>query len=63
MSPEKSPMINVSALNTLDISFLEAPMLRRIPISLVLSRTEMYVMIPIMMDETINEIATNAMST
>ena len=63
MSPEKRPMINVSALNTLEISFFEAPMLRRIPISFVLSRTEIYVIIPIMIDETINDIATNAMST
>ena len=63
MSPEKRPMINVSALNTLEISFFEAPMLRRIPISLVLSRTEIYVIIPIMIDETISDIATNAMST
>lgn len=63
MSPEKRPIINVSALNTLEISFFEAPMLRRIPISFVLSSTEIYVMIPIMMDETINDIATNAMST
>ena len=40
ISPENRPIINVSALNTLEISFFEAPMLRRIPISFVLSRTE-----------------------
>ena len=31
--PAAKPTINVSALNTLEISRLEAPMLRRIPIS------------------------------
>lgn len=36
--PAAKPTINVSALNTLEISRLEAPMLRRIPISLVRSK-------------------------
>ena len=39
-SPAVNPMIAVSALNTLEISFLEAPILLKIPISFVLSRTE-----------------------
>ena len=39
--PAINPSINVSALNTRDISFLLAPIARNIPISLVLSRTEM----------------------
>ena len=39
-NPAAAPIIKVSALNTLDISFLEAPILLKIPISLVLSKTE-----------------------
>lgn len=35
--PEDRPIINVSALNTLEISDFDAPMLRSIPISFVLS--------------------------
>ena len=35
--PEKIPMINVSALNSCEMFFLEAPSARRIPISFVLS--------------------------
>ena len=62
-SPEINPTINVSALNTLDISFLEAHIALNIPISFVLSNTEIYVIIPIIIDETINDIATNAIST
>ena len=38
--PATKPTITVSALNTRDTSFLYAPILRNIPISLVLSRTE-----------------------
>ena len=53
----------VSALNMRAMSFFEAPIARSIPISLVLSRTEMYVMTPIMIEDTISEIATNAIST
>ena len=40
IAPEVKPTINVSALNTREISFLEAPIALKIPISLVLSRTE-----------------------
>lgn len=39
-SPAKNPIINVSALKTLAISFFLAPMARRIPISLVRSMTD-----------------------
>ena len=39
-SPASKPIIIVSALNTLEISFLDAPTARKIPISFVLSRTE-----------------------
>ena len=63
ITPAVNPIIIVSALNTLDISDFEAPMLRSMPISFVRSRTEMYVMIPIMIDETTSAIATNAIKT
>ena len=39
-TPEIKPSINVSALNTLDISFLLAPIALKIPISFVLSNTD-----------------------
>ena len=62
-NPEISPTINVSALNTLDISFFEAPIALNIPISFVHSNTDIYVIIPIIIDDTIREIATNAINT
>ena len=37
--PDTNPIIQVSALNTLEISLLRAPKLLKIPISLVLSKT------------------------
>ena len=40
IAPLVNPTINVSALNTLDISFLLAPIALNIPISLVLYNTE-----------------------
>ena len=43
-APAIKPIVMASALNTCEISFFEAPIARRIPISFVLSRTEMYVM-------------------
>ena len=46
-SPAIKPTINVSALNTLEISFLDAPIALNIPISFVLSSTDIYVIIPI----------------
>ena len=56
-------MMKVSALNTWEIFLLEAPMARRMPISLVRSMTEMWVMMPIIMQETTRDTATKAMST
>jgi len=63
IKPATKPMIIVSALNTREISFFDAPMLRSTPISFVRSNTEIYVMIPIMIELTTSEIATNAIST
>src|SRR3954470_15038271 len=63
MIPAVNPMIIVSALNTLEMSFLRAPTLRRIPISLVRSMTETYVMMPIIIVETKREIAAKPVST
>ena len=63
INPEINPIMNVSALNTLDISFLDAPIALNIPISFVLSNTDIYVIIPIIIDDTINDIATNAINT
>ena len=39
-APETKPTIKVSALNTLEISLFDAPIALRIPISFVLSSTE-----------------------
>ena len=63
ISPDNKPIINVSALNTLEISFFDAPIALKIPISYVLSNTEIYVIIPIIIEETISDIATNAINT
>ena len=45
-SPATKPTIKVSALNTLETSFLDAPIALKIPISFVLSSTDIYVIIP-----------------
>ena len=63
MAPEQKPSMSVYALNTREMSRLLAPMARRMPISFVRSRTEIYVMMPIIMLDTTSEIATNAIST
>ena len=63
ISPAARPMMNVSALNTRDTSFFDAPIARRMPISFVRSSTLIYVIIPIIMDETTSEMATKAIST
>ena len=39
-TPAIKPTIKVSALKTLEISFFDAPILRKIPISLILSSTD-----------------------
>ena len=44
-TPDNSPISTVSALNTREISRLLAPIERRTPISLVLSSTDIYVII------------------
>ena len=62
-SPAKSPSRTVSALKTAEMLPLDAPSARRMPISLVRSSTEMWVMMPIMMAETMSETETKAMST
>ena len=62
-APDTKPSISVSALNTRETSFFDAPILLKIPIYFVLSSTEIYVIIPIIIEETTSEIATNAIST
>ena len=62
-APASKPIIIASALNTRAISFFLAPILRRIPISFVRSRTEIYVIIPIIIDETTSEIEVKTIST
>ena len=62
-NPATKPTIKVSALNTLEISFLDAPIALKIPISFVLSSTDIYVIIPIIMLETIKDIDTKAIRT
>ena len=62
-APEVKPMMTVSALNMEDTFRLEAPMARKMPISLVRSWTEIKVMTPIIMEETTRDTATKAMST
>ena len=61
--PDTNPIINVSALNTRVMSFFLAPRLLNIPISFVLYKTEIYVIIPIIIDDTIKEIALKAINT
>ena len=56
-NPDNNPIINVSALNTRLISFFLAPNAFKIPISFVLSKTEIYIIIPIIILDTTNEIA------
>ena len=63
ISPAVNPIISVSALNTLDMSFFDAPIALSIPISFTLSSTDMYVIIPIIIDDTISDTLTNAIST
>ena len=62
-TPLINPIRNVSALNTRVISFLLAPIERKIPISFVRSNTEIYVMIPIMMLDTMSDTDTKAIKT
>ena len=61
--PDAKPMMTVSTLNIPATSRLDAPTARKIPISLVRSCTEISVITPIMMEETIKEMETNAIKT
>ena len=63
ISPDVIPIINVSALNTLVMSFFLAPRLLSTPIYFVLSSTDMYVIIPIIIDDTTSDIDENATNT
>ena len=63
ITPANSPTINVSALNIDEIFFFDAPIALNIPISFFLSNTDIYVMIPIIIEDTIREILTNAINT
>ena len=60
IKPEHKPIIKVSALNTRVISFFLAPSALNIPISLVRSNTEIYVIIPIIIEDTTRDIAEKA---
>ena len=60
ITPETLPTIKVSALNTRDTSCFDAPMARRMPISFVRSSTDIYVIIPIIIEDTTRDIATKA---
>ena len=60
--PDNAPIINVSALNTCAMFPLDAPSALNMPISLVLSKTEICVIIPIMIHDTTRDTATNAIS-
>ena len=62
-SPEANPTIIVSALNILETFLFEAPIARKIPISFVLSWTEINVITPIIIDDTTSDIATKAINT
>ena len=62
-TPEINPSMAVSAVKMRRMSFFEAPIARRIPISFVRSRTEMYVIIAIIIDDTMSEMATKPTST
>ena len=55
--------MNVSALKTSEMLRFEAPIARRMPISFWRSSTLMYVMTPIMTEDTTSEMEINAIST
>ena len=61
--PDIKPIITVSALNMPETLDLDAPIARKIPISFVLSWTEIKVITAIIIDETTKEIAANATKT
>ena len=61
--PETIPRMNVSASKTRVISFFLAPSAFRIPISFVRSRTDVYVIMAIMIRLTIRFVPANAIRT
>ena len=61
--PEAKPIIKVSALNILETSLFDAPIARSIPISFVLSCTDISVITPTIIHETISDMATKAINT
>jgi len=62
-TPDRQPIMPDSAMNTLDTSSFLAPILLNTPISFFLSMTDVYIMIAIIIDETIRDIAAKPMST
>ena len=63
IAPEYAPSIADSAMNTRDISFLRAPRLLSTPIYFLRSSSEVYMMMAIMMVETMSEMAAKPTST
>ena len=61
--PAENPIISVSALNTRATSFFDAPNARNTPISFILSSTDIYVIIPIIIDETTKDTDTKPIRT
>lgn len=61
--PASNPIIPDSAMNTVLISFFLAPRLRNMPISFLRSNTDVYMIIAIMMLDTIRDIAANPTNT
>ena len=61
--PLERPIIKLSAVKTLFTSRFDAPTLRNTPISFVRSITEIYVIIPIIIELTISETLTKAIKT
>ena len=59
INPDVNPIINVSAVNKFETSFLRPPSERITPISFVRSTTETYVIIAIITLETTNDNAVN----
>ena len=62
ITPARVPIIIVSALNTCATLRLEAPIALKIPISFLRSNTLIYVIIPIIIEETISDIIENRLS-
>ena len=63
IKPEVNPIRKFSALKTWEMLPLDAPIALSMPISLVRSMTDMWVMMAIIIAETTNESDTNAINT